>query len=596
MNKLIPIFLIVVCGVLFQPVEAAVVEVEVTVKSVDCKSRQISVTYETKEGSKTIDLDVCRKATISINGDVATLDSVRSGQKATITYDRELAIITKIAIGTANQSSLAKGEEDRPFIVTVGPMKTLMPPGTNGWFAFPDQQIKVLHNHPLTFLITAGIPGETGHSTYLMAGKSFGEAKPVRRLLEPGKKGEFDNGCAEAGTAFYLADRRQWLLFYHAEDHEGAWSMHGGLRRPNGYWSVGMAVWDEETNTVTKKGRVLRASIPKNPEASNSHGVGSPALVLDPSGQYLYLYYFDLTRKEPISQIGVARCAISDASKPDRWFKYYEGKFCEPGLGGKEYGIVPRACGPNVQYIRSLGCYIMLCVRACGTDIESTIPQDGGICWCYSKDGIHWSEPQLVVPGLTLPFAGKSETCRPSFVVEDEGDGSASGLLLYAYTPAHIKRNLLATSTHFVCRSIKFTKRDRSSELAEPLPQTWPTMKALQAKCRNIQMSKYGDLTAAEIRQQQLTPLDIRAVASLRTPQRLVAQECGITDEAMRYLVGLPHLEYLDLRGNPITDVSVDILCELKGLTTLDIRGTKISSEGLRRLKKALQSCQITGP
>jgi hypothetical protein len=57
-------------------------------------------------------------------------------------------------------------------------------------------------------------------------------------------------------------------------------------------------------------------------------------------------------------------------------------------------------------------------------------------------------------------------------------------------------------------------------------------------------------MLAAEINQQQLTPLDIRVVASLRTPQQLVAQECGITDEAMRYLVGLPHLEHLDLRGN----------------------------------------------
>ncbi|MCE5302618.1 MAG: hypothetical protein LLF97_05850 [Planctomycetaceae bacterium] len=150
MSKLIPVFLIVVCGVLLQRTEAAVVEVDVTVKAIDRESRQISVTYETKEGSKTIDLDVCRKVTIIINGKPGTLDSVKSGQKATVTYDRELAVITKIAIGTANQSSLAKGNEDRPFIVTVGPMKTLMPPGANGLYFFPDQCLQVIQSNPLS--------------------------------------------------------------------------------------------------------------------------------------------------------------------------------------------------------------------------------------------------------------------------------------------------------------------------------------------------------------------------------------------------------------------------------------------------------------
>ncbi|MCE5302619.1 MAG: hypothetical protein LLF97_05855 [Planctomycetaceae bacterium] len=431
------------------------------------------------------------------------------------------------------------------------------------------------------------------NSTYLMTGRSFGEAKPIRCLLEPGKSGQFDSGYAGAGGLFHLADRKEWLLFYHAEDHEGMGrNPHNNI--PHGYWSVGMAVFNEKTNNVTKLGQVLRASIPKDVNAGN-HGIGNAVVVADPSGKYLYLYYFDLTRqKGSTSQIGLARCAISDGGRPGKWFKYHEGQFTEPGLGGKEGGIITRAWSPSIQYIRSFGCYLMTCDRVYQMDTERETPQDGGIHWCYSKDGIHWSEPQLIVPGLPLPVIGRSNTSHSSLVIEHEDENSVTGTLFYGYTPR--RERTPASGRHLVCRSIKFTKRNPSEALADPLPEIWPTVKELKAKCRKIETSKHQEMLAAEISQQQLTPLDIRAVASLRTPQRLVAQECGITDEAMRYLIGLPHLEHLDLRGNPITDASVDILCELKGLTALDIRDTKISSEGLRQLKKALQSCQIVGP
>ena len=383
---------------------AAVVEVDITIKDVDPQSRQITVTYDARGKQKEKQLDVSRRAEITASGKLASLDALKSGDQATVSFDKELEIVTRITLGKGNTStSLGKGNEDRPFVVTVGPMRTLMEPGINGLFTFPDQRIKVLHDDPLAFLLVAA------PSTYLMVGKSFGEAKPVRRLLEPGQKGDFDSQYAGSGAAYHLKDRKEWLLFYHAENHEGMGRVNTDPHLSAGYWSVGMAVWDETTNTVTKKGQVLRASIPKNPRLEN-HGNGDVALVCDPSGQYLYLYYFDLTRKEPISQIGVARCAISDAARTDKWFKYYDGRFNEPGLGGKEFGIVPRVWEADVQYVRSFGCYIMVCVRACGTDIERAIPQDGGICWCYSKDGIHWSEPQLVVPGLPLPFPGKSYT------------------------------------------------------------------------------------------------------------------------------------------------------------------------------------------
>jgi hypothetical protein len=86
------------------PVHAAVVTVDVTTKAVNPQARGITVVYRTELGEKTIELDVSRKAEITVNGKEGTLDSLGPGLKAKVSYDRELAIVTKIAAtGTASE-------------------------------------------------------------------------------------------------------------------------------------------------------------------------------------------------------------------------------------------------------------------------------------------------------------------------------------------------------------------------------------------------------------------------------------------------------------------------------------------------------------
>jgi len=75
---------------------AAIVEVDVTIKSVDVKARGITVVYKTDLGEKTIELDVSRKAEITINGKDGTLDSLGPGLKAKVSYDKDLAVVSKI--------------------------------------------------------------------------------------------------------------------------------------------------------------------------------------------------------------------------------------------------------------------------------------------------------------------------------------------------------------------------------------------------------------------------------------------------------------------------------------------------------------------
>jgi len=83
------------------PAWAAVVTVDVTLKTVNPQSRGLTVTYMAGAEEKTIDLDVSRKAEITVNGKEGTLTSLGPGMKAQISYDKDLAVVTKIeAVGT----------------------------------------------------------------------------------------------------------------------------------------------------------------------------------------------------------------------------------------------------------------------------------------------------------------------------------------------------------------------------------------------------------------------------------------------------------------------------------------------------------------
>lgn len=86
---------------LSQSAQAAVVTVDVTIKAVNPQARGITVVYRTELGERTIELDVSRKAEITVNGKAGTLDSLGPGLKGKVSYDKDLAIVTKIdVVGT----------------------------------------------------------------------------------------------------------------------------------------------------------------------------------------------------------------------------------------------------------------------------------------------------------------------------------------------------------------------------------------------------------------------------------------------------------------------------------------------------------------
>ncbi|QDT95247.1 hypothetical protein [Gimesia aquarii] len=74
------------------PVKFTVITVEATVKSVDAKARTITV----QRKSKTTELDVSRKAKITLLDKDATLEALKAGQEITLTFHTDLEIVLKI--------------------------------------------------------------------------------------------------------------------------------------------------------------------------------------------------------------------------------------------------------------------------------------------------------------------------------------------------------------------------------------------------------------------------------------------------------------------------------------------------------------------
>ena len=79
--------------------------VDVTIGAIDVAGRAMTITRK----SKTIVFDVSRKAVVMVNGKAASLESLKPGQRASITFDPEYDIVVGVeAAATENGSSPAR--------------------------------------------------------------------------------------------------------------------------------------------------------------------------------------------------------------------------------------------------------------------------------------------------------------------------------------------------------------------------------------------------------------------------------------------------------------------------------------------------------
>ncbi len=180
------------------------------------------------------------------------------------------------------------------------------------------------------------------------------------------------------------------------------------------------STWQYEGPIVTRDAPGTASPTPS--EYSGLHwdgGAGDHCLFVDENGGYLYLYSSHYIHaktgvdNQQFIRFQVARCAIKDKMMPGKWRKFYDGKWDEPGLGGKASNINAH----YVMYNSFLRKYISLSFG-------------NGLSVCSDLDAQDWS-PVYRVPGEI--WAG-GDAWAWHLTDEEMADVHSGGRTLYLYT------------------------------------------------------------------------------------------------------------------------------------------------------------------
>ncbi|MBA3481520.1 MAG: hypothetical protein H0T51_06870 [Pirellulales bacterium] len=91
----------------------------------------------------------------------------------------------------------------------------------------------------------------------------------------------------------------------------------------------------------------------------------------------------------------------------------------------------------------------------------------------------------------------------------------------------------------------------------------------------------------------EVTDENIAALARMSELEELSLTYTSISDEGLARIAALPSLRTLHLTGIPITDASLGSLAHAPWLREIYIRWTKVTPDGVERLRRALPNCQI---
>lgn len=346
--------------------------------------------------------------------------------------------------------------------VELGPRRVLLADGALGLHYFPDEAIAVLDpGPPIRLLVSAG------DSSYVVEGRDIEHLERATRVLEPGPEGSFDDGYA--GTSGIYRDARGKLYaFYHAEDHTDDLPRQS-LYYSGWYGSMGVAVSLDEGLSFRKLGPALASPKPDPDQIGDEStwGVAAPSVVRDRTGRYLLAYYTEHSPgagKRGVA-IGMARAEVGPGDPiPGNWRKYHEGKFGEPGLGGRDTAILeiePRDEAayfqPHVVFSGELDRYVMVLSVAWWRETWGDADLSrSGVYVAFSEDGISWSTPEPLWIDHSLPAIGRPLAWQAT-IVWDEGS-TTEGWLVYAFSEKWGPGSFLGTPHYMAGRRIAFTR------------------------------------------------------------------------------------------------------------------------------------------
>jgi hypothetical protein len=171
--------------------------------------------------------------------------------------------------------------------------------------------------------------------------------------------------------------------------------------------AVGALLSHDAGATFTDLGLVLESWDRDDCSAQNGYfagGHGDFTVIPDSEGKFLYFHYGNYGGDPESQGVAVARMAIADRVQPiGRVWKYYEGSWNEPGIGGRQTPIYKANIpwqqpdtdsfwGPSVHWNTHLERWVMLLNRSCCWE---GWPQEG-IYIAFSTDlnePTSWSQP-----------------------------------------------------------------------------------------------------------------------------------------------------------------------------------------------------------
>ncbi len=390
-----------------------------------------------------------------------------------------------------SQFGIADGEF-YPIETSVSHQITLYEDEDIGLHFFPDASISVLSPAPeMRLLVTAT------YSSWLVEGTDIESLETAREVLTPGKASDFDNGYAGFSGAWQDPDNNTWYGIYHGEDHHDMPTIP--TNSISGFYSkIGLAKSTDDGITWEKLGPILSSPKSKKYNAFPDHngkGVATPGVVASRNGRYLYTYYSDISNiKKRGLGISVARAEVSKkAPLPGNWYKYYRGKFSQPGLAGKDSLILgPKDITgikntndaslfqPVVVYSKTLDRYIMIfCVSLWSENMHADKADKSGLYISFSNDALHWSTPTMLVRDFTLAHYQKSLSWEPSLILDPTDD--THGWLIYGHTPEWFKGGSKNMGHYMVGRRIQFSAEKQDVHLPAIME---PTLEPLDEMLR----------------------------------------------------------------------------------------------------------------
>ena len=175
-----------------------------------------------------------------------------------------------------------------------------------------------------------------------------------------------------------------WVGFYHAEDHEFPGSPGNRLIA----WKQIHYCTSADDGWTWEKGGALITSDRQKPDVATWGGSGDFCIVRDvANGRWLCFY------AEHYLYVAESRDVLG---RPGTWFKYHEGNFDSPGLGGPATPIpsllsVPGG-NPSVHFNESIDRWVMV-----WQSWDSHPTAQLAIWMSTSRDLFEWTQPRLLM-------------------------------------------------------------------------------------------------------------------------------------------------------------------------------------------------------